>query len=128
MPPIALLILAALFLVLLVACESPTSTPTREPDRPTFAEGEAIAVVQTWLGARSTGDYNCLSLINDPRRGENSWSEAYNGNGQWHVVLDSSVWGHYGWKVFERSRSIGAEPISSDVEPRARRLSAIGCH
>lgn len=127
MQQIALLVLAALSLVLSVACESPAPTPTREPDRPMSAEGEAIAVVQTWLGARSSDDDNCLSRIN-ARRGENSWTEAYVGNGQWHVALDSSVWGHYGWKVFERSRSIGAEPISSDVEARARRLSAIGCH
>ena len=60
--------------------------------------------------------------------GENSWTETYIGNGQWDVALDSTVWGQYGWKVFELSRSIGAEPISSDAEVRARRLSAIGCH
>ena len=109
MQTIALLVLVALVFTLSTACESsvhaPTEepdrpTPTNEPDRPTFAEGEAIAVVQTWLGG-------CLFKLN--LHGVPSWAETYLGNGQWEVALDSPIWGHITWRVFELSRSISID-------------------
>ena len=66
--------------VLLTACEPPVSAPTEEPDRPTFAEGEAIAIVQTYGG-------NCPKKFDPLKQG--SWADTYLGNGQWEVVLDS---------------------------------------
>ena len=95
MKTITLLVLVGLVLVFSTACESPipipSPTPTEEPDRPTFAEGEAIAIVQTFGGS-------CADRF-DPYK-EGSWADTYLGNGQWEVALDSPIWGHFVWRVF----------------------------
>ena len=94
-------VLVALVFVLLTACEPPVPAPTEEPDRPTFAEGEAIAIVQTYGG-------NCPNEFDPFKQG--SWADTYLGNGQWEVVLDSPLWGDFFvWRVFEQSRSISLD-------------------
>ena len=84
----------------LVATPTPVPAPTEEPDRPTFAEGEAIAIVQTYGG-------NCPNAFDPFKQG--SWADTYLGNGQWEVVLDSPLWGNFVWRVFEQSRSISLD-------------------
>ena len=92
-------VLVALVFVLLTAC-APVPAPTEEPDRPTFAEGEAIAIVQTYGG-------NCPNKFDLLKQG--SWTDTYLGNGQWEVVLDSPLWGNFVWRVFEQSHSISLD-------------------
>ena len=102
-------VLAALSLVLSVACESLAPTPTREPDRPTFAEGEAIAVVQTWLGARSSDDDNCLSLINARRgktRGLRPMSAMVSGTLLWIAAFGGTMAGKYLSEAVVSGRSL----------------------
>ena len=106
MQTIALLVLVALVFILSTACESPVPAPTEEPDRPTFVEGEAIAVVQTSLGG-------CLFRLN--YYGVPSWAETYLGNGQWEVVLDAPLWGHITWRVFELSRTISIDLSRAEI-------------
>ena len=76
------IVLVALVFVLSTACEPPVPAPTEESDRPTFAEGEAIAIVQTFGG-------NCPNKFDPFKQG--SWADTYLGNGQWEVALDSPI-------------------------------------
>ena len=124
-----MVILLALLALLVGGCGSSALEQTQEFEaQPTsrFASGEAIAIVQTWLGQR-TYNYtgctqstalrscpdaakqqelrNCLEYVNF-RPGTSDWSESFESNGVWRV---KKIW--FGgqpwvWDVYERSLSV----------------------
>lgn len=125
------LTIAVILAVVAVACASasaPTSAPT--PDAPQFADGEAVAVVKTWLSQitydrvetrRSvTGGFgtfggqdpvtgittvtsNCLRLYVSRNF---KWGSDYSGNGVWVVVAALSNENRGAWKVYERTVAV----------------------
>ena len=111
-----------------VAC-APASTPAPTPDAPQFTDGEAIAVVKTWLsqitydrvetrprGGGGFGTFdgqepvagvvtvtnNCLNLYIS-RKFE--WSSEYSGDGVWVVAAQANE-NRAAWRVYERTKSI----------------------
>ena len=115
---------AAILMSVAVAC-APASTPAPTSDAPLFANGEAVAVVKTWLSqitydrvvtqrssrTRLWGDpvapavtvtNNCLNLYISNKF---DWSSVYTGYGVW-VVAASANENRAAWIVYERTKSI----------------------
>ena len=102
------LVLAMLLMaVLLLGCgPAATLAPTSTPDRPSLSEREAIAVVKSHLARVSTGNKNCLSLIQFGGN-EGIWTAEYLGTGEWRVSATEIIFvGTYSWRVFEASHSV----------------------
>ena len=92
-----------LFALVWVGCTpqvtpAPTSTPG-----PLLAEGEAIAIVQTWLSRIDDGF--CLIAFSQAE-----WSSEYLGNGKWSVNAENGRKGSGKWQVFENSFAVRTSP------------------
>ena len=103
---IGYLLVGLMAVIVTVGCGlgEPENTPTPQPDRGTLAEGEAIAIVQTHLASRYSGEKTCLEIYS---LGGGSWTEKYLGNRVWSVTSYGITPG--AWKVFERSGAVGED-------------------
>jgi len=119
-----------------ITIHTPTSIslipmPTPTPDVPRFVDGEAIAVVKTWLSGmtyetertRLVGNCTELQIIRGRAEGECvesavvvqhnclvqyqvfEWSSAYLGNGVWSVTAQLEQY-RQEWRVFEGTSAI----------------------
>ena len=87
---------------------------TPQPYRKTLTESEAIAIVQTHLASRYSGEKACLEIYSMFTR---TWTGEYLGNGVWSVTNGISSGPYRGaWKLFERSGAV-SEVVSSIFNP-----------
>lgn len=137
LPLVSMVILLALLALLVGGCGSSDPQQTQEFEaQPTsrFARGEAIGIVQTWLGqrpysytfctqrviigvgcpdeAKQQRVGNCLEYVNV--QGSN-WSESFQGNGVSRVTQIGPR-GPYAWDVYEQSRSV--RTVAGSARPR----------
>ena len=99
--------LVLIILTVMTACGlgGPENTPTPQPDRGTLAEGEAIAIVQTHLGYRHSGEKTCLEIYS--MFAGTWWTEKYLGNGVWSVTSNGAPSGS--WELFEESGAVSED-------------------
>ena len=104
-----LLVLLGTLSIFITACgltsaSSGVQTLVPTPDVPRFADGEAIAVVKTWLNSviMSSG-IPCTSYYTGR---EYQWQSRYMGNGIWSVSATKGKSPSSAWKVYERTLSV----------------------
>ena len=92
--------------------------PTPTPDRPSWTEREAIAVVQNWLALKQVGWSNCLRNVQLLGGSGNTegWTGKYQSAGEWLVTYGEVA----GWSVFENTQSIL-------LVTGKKRLASVGC-
>ena len=135
--PVRIVVALASVLVLTVevAC-GPAAPPAPTKDVPTFADGEAIAVVKTWLsgmtwdsvqtitnrisgrgrvGSRGTPVVDAVAVQHNCLRQylarEYEWSSEYMGHGVWSVTAALDPEQSSEWRVYEGTAAV--DPIQS---------------